>query len=143
MAKNNNNEEEAVLIDWADEAVQIGTPTMVLLSPRNYQFKVLKEKYKLTIQRKGTYHDIAPNFFAEEDGAFNLLNEESMVMYLPAVTKVLFAEKKYPMMSANQMFAPLALVFHKDTVDLLGQIIEMIVPERDYSVSDDDTVKSV
>lgn len=139
----NTMEEEASLVDWADEAVQIGTPTMVLLSPRNYQFKVLKEKYKITIQRKGTYHDIAPDFFAEEDGEFNLLNEESMVMYLPAVTKVLFAEKKYPMMSTNQMFAPLALVFHEDTVDILGQIIEMIIPEKDYSVNDDETIKSV
>ena len=42
------------------------------------------------------------------------------------------------MLTANQMFAPLALVFHEDTVDLLGQIIEMIIPEKD-----DETVKSV
>lgn len=140
---NINTEEKSTLVDWAEEAVQIGTPTMVLLSPRNYQFKVLKNKHKITIQRNGTYHDIAPDFFAEEDGAFNLLDEKNMVMYLPAITKVLFAEKKYPMMSTNQMFAPLALVFHEDTVDILGQIIEMIIPEKDYSVKDDATIKSV
>ena len=126
-----NTEKEAPEVGWVDEAVQVGTPTMVLLSPMNYQFKVLKERYKLTIQRKGTYNDLAPDFFAKEDGAFELLNEDSMTMYLPAITKVLFAEKKYPKMSPNQMFAPLALVFHEETVDILGQIIEMLIPEKD------------
>ena len=138
-----NVEKETSLVDWADESVNIGTPTMVLLAPRNYQFKVLEDKYKITIQREGTYHDIAPDFFAEEDGAFNLLDESNMIMYLPAITKVLFAEKKYPMMSSNQMFAPLALVFHEKTVDILGQIIEMTMSKKDYTVKDDETIKSV
>ena len=128
------------LVDWADESVQVGTPTMVLLSPRNYHFKVLDDKYKITISRKGTYHEIAPDFFAEEDGSFELLNEENMIMYLPAITKVLFAENKYPMLKVNQLFAPLALVFHEETVDILGQVIEMVSM---VTPTIDDTIKSV
>lgn len=133
MVKDNVDKEE-VEVGWVEGSVNVGTPTMVLLSPRNYHFKVLNDKYQITIQRKGTYHDLAPDFFAEEDGSFELLNEENMIMYLPAITKVLFAEKKYPMLKANQMFAPLALVFHEETVDILGQILEMVVPEKDHSV---------
>lgn len=138
MVKNKKHTvKETSLVDWADESVQVGTPTMVLLSPRNYHFKVLDGKYKITISREGTYHDIAPDFFAEEDGSFNLLDKESKVMYLPAITKVLFAEKKYPMLKENQLFAPLALVFHEETVDILGQILEMRPHTKEYTVEDD------
>ena len=131
------------LVDWADEALQVGTPTMVMLSPRNYYFKVLKDKHKITIKRKGTYNELDSEYFSEDDGDFNLLNENNMVMYLPAITKVLFAEKKYPMMKPNQLFAPLALVFHEETVDILGQVLEMTVPPKDNSEENDDSIKSV
>lgn len=107
---------------------QVGTPTMVLLPARNYYFKVSEEEYTITIPRSGKYHDIDPEFFSEEEGEFNLFEGRSKVMFMPAITKVLFATKKYPNLEANQLFAPLALVFKKDTVDIIGQTVEMLDP---------------
>ena len=118
-------EDKVEMVDWVDESVQMGTPTMVLLPASNYFFKVLDGQYKITITREGLYHELDPTFFAKEDGAFNLYDEKTSTMYLPAITKVLFGEKKYPDLTANQMFAPIALVFNEETVDILGQILEI------------------
>jgi len=106
----------------------IGTPTMILLPARNYYFKVLKPEHKIKIPRKGTYLDIDPKLYSEEDGEFMLLDDKSNVMYLPAISKVLFATEKYPDLEANQVFAPIALVFKKKEVEIIGQIIEMMEP---------------
>jgi len=109
---------------------QIGTPTMVLLPARNYCFKVSEEEYTITIPRSGKYSDIDSEFFSEEEGEFHLYNARSKVMYMPAITKVLFATKKYPNLDSNQLFAPLALKFKKDTVDIIGQVVEMLDPNE-------------
>lgn len=114
-----------------DIGTQVGTPTMVLLPARNYYFKVSEEEYTITIPRSGKYSDIDPEFFKEEEGEFNLYDGRSKIMYMPAITKVLFATKKYPSLDANQLFAPLALVFKKNTVDIVGQIVEMLEPNKD------------
>ena len=71
-----------------------GTPSMVLLPARNFKFKVLKKEHKITIPRSGKYIDIDPSFFSKDDGDFCLLDGNSEVMYLPAISKVLFASKK-------------------------------------------------
>lgn len=112
------------LVDWVPESTQLGTPSMALLPSRHYSFKVTEKRYKITIPRKGTYHEIEPTYFAKEDGQFNLLDEESNVMYLPAISKVLFATKQYPELQSNQLFVPIALKFNKDTVDVYGQVLE-------------------
>lgn len=125
----------AGLIDWTTASTQVGTPTMVLLPARNYYFRILKEEYVITIPREGTYHELDDKFFAEEDGKFCLLDETSNLMYLPSITKVLFAVKKYPDLKGNQLFAPLALRFNKDTVDVLGQVIEMLQPPKNEDVT--------
>lgn len=108
------------------EAEVTGTPSMVLLPARNFKFKVYKQEHTITIPRSGKYVDIDPTFYSEKDGEFCLLDEESSIMYLPAISKALFAAKKYPSLESNQLFAPIALVFDKDTVDVVGQIVEMI-----------------
>lgn len=128
---------DAGLVDWSIASTQVGTPTMVLLPARNYHFRILEGEHIITIPRKGTYHELDAKFFAKEDGDFNLLDEVNSLMYLPAITKVLFAVKKYPDLKSNQLFAPLALRFNKDTVDILGQVIEMLQPP---SQADDVTV---
>ena len=107
--------------------IQEGTPTMVLLPARKYNFKVLDEEYKITVPRSGKYNDLAPEDFAEETGAFNLLDTDSEVMYLPAISKVLFATHQYPKLEKNQLFAPIALIFNEDTVDIIGQVIEILL----------------
>ena len=122
---NNKDLEMLSLAEWSDDSNNVGTPTMVLLPPKNYHFKV-HGKYKFTIPRKGTYNEIDQDFFAESDGDFNLLDEDSAAMYLPAISKVLFATKQYPMLEDNELFAPIVLKFNKDSVDIYGQVIQML-----------------
>jgi len=105
---------------------QIGTPTMVLLPARNYKFNVAEEEFVITIPKSGSYHDVDPDFFSEDEGEFNLYDGRSKVMFIPAISKVLFAAKKYPSLEANQLFAPIALKFKKKTVDIIGQVITML-----------------
>lgn len=111
-----------------DVDVHVGTPTLALLPATNYVFKVHKKEYKITVPREGKYCEIDPDMFEEEDGEFMLLDEKSKVMYIPAISKVLFAVNKYPKLKTNQLFAPLAFVFKKDEVDIIGQIVEMLDP---------------
>lgn len=125
--KENLNFDSLSLVDWAEEAKQVGTPTIALLPARNYYFKVYG-KHKITIPRKGTYHELAPDFFSESDGEFNLLDEKNAVMYLPALSKILFATAQYPDLKDGELFAPIALKFNADTVDIYGQIIGMLAP---------------
>ena len=108
---------------------QVGTPTMVMFPPRNFHFRVSKEEHKITIPRKGNYHEIAPEVFTEEEGDFMVYDEDNAVMYLPAITKILFAVEKYPDLGSNQLFAPIALLFNDDTVDIIGQVVEVIPPQ--------------
>ena len=113
------------------EDINVGTPTLCLLPATNYLFKVHRKEYKITIPRKGVYNKIDPDLYTEEDGEFIILDEKSSVMYLPAISKVLFAVKKYPDLKPNQLFAPIALVFKKTVVTIIGQIIEMVEPPID------------
>jgi hypothetical protein len=116
-----------VLVD--DSTTHIGTPTMVLLPARNYKFKVIHQEIKITIPRKGTYHDLDKEFYSLEEGEFDIYDEVSKVLYIPSVTKVLLGLKKYPYLESNQLFAPIALVFNDEEVDVIGQVIEMMSPE--------------
>jgi hypothetical protein len=111
------------------DSAQIGTPTMVLLPARNYRFEVSEEEFVITVPKKGSYHDVDPDFFSEEEGEFNLYDGRSKVMYIPAISKVLFATKKYPSLESNQLFAPIALKFKRDKVDIIGQILTMLPTE--------------
>lgn len=115
-----------MLTDWAEDKAQIGTPSMVLLPSRNYPFKVSNKVHTITIPRKGSYYGLDPSFFSKDDGKFELYNDKSGTMYLPAISKVLFAAKKYPDLENNQLFAPISLVFKKDVVEISGYVIDML-----------------
>jgi len=109
-----------------EQKLQVGTPSMVLMPARNYAFKVSEEVHTIIIPRKGVYNELEPDLFSEEDGEFELYNARKKIMYLPAISKVLFAVNKYPDLEENQLFAPITLVFKKDTVEISGQLINMI-----------------
>lgn len=113
-----------------DDQAQIGTPSMVLLPSRNFPFQVSDKLHTITIPRKGSYYGLDPSFFSEEDGDFELYNEEKGVMYLPAISKVLFAAKLYPDLGNNQLFAPISFVFKKDVVEISGHILDMLDPRQ-------------
>ena len=120
MAKRKNKTEVGV------EEVT-GTPSMVLLPARNFRFKVAKEEHSIVIPRDGKYFDIDPEFFSEEDGSFDLLSENNETLYMPSISKVLFATKKYPDLNSNQLFAPVVIRFNEDNVEIIGQVLEMLV----------------
>ena len=122
---------KAKTIKWT--STQEGTPTMVMFPSRNFNFRASKTEFKITIPRKGNYHKLAPEMFPEEDGDFMVFDEEDSVMYLPALTKILFAVGKYPALKSNQLFAPIAMLINEDTVDIVGQLVEMLPPRATKS----------
>jgi hypothetical protein len=134
MARKKKKQEQNLLPDGVflpDMVIgetQIGTPTMAFFPARNYHFKVIKNKHTVTIPRSGDYHKLAPDVFPKNEGSFMLYDEENSVMYLPAISKVLFAVEKYPDLKSNQLFMPIVLMFNEDTVDVIGQVIEMLPP---------------
>lgn len=119
---------QVALTDWVKNDVHMGTPTMVLLPAANYLFRILKGEHKITVPRKGVYEELDPKLYSKTDGEFSLFDNKNNVMYMPAISKVLFATKQYPKLDSNQLFAPIALVFRKDEVDIIGQVVEMLEP---------------
>jgi len=104
----------------------VGIPTMALMPSKNYHFKVLADKYKITVNKSGKYLDLDEEFFSEEDGSYTVVSEDGSVFNIAALTKILFGEKKYPSLKGNQLFCPISLVVNEDTVDIFGQVVEMI-----------------
>ena len=108
----------------------VGTPTMMLLPARNYKFDVDSTEHVLTVPRTGKYVDLDKDLYTEKDGEFDLLavvGEEDIdsVLYVPALTKVLFGVSKYPDLDENQAFTIVAIVVRGDEVDIVGQVINM------------------
>lgn len=108
-----------------EENIMRGTPPAVLLPARNYLFKVLSDHYVIDIPRRGKYSELAPDFFKEEDGEFDILSD-SGVIYTPSITKVLFATNKYPDLEFNQLFVPHTFKVEEDKVIIVGQVIELL-----------------
>jgi hypothetical protein len=48
-------------------------------------------------------------------------------LYLPAISKVLFATRQYPDLKNNQYFMPLSMVFKEDVVEISGYVLDMLV----------------
>jgi hypothetical protein len=105
----------------------IGTPTMVLLPAKNYKFKVYPEEYNIIIPRKGAYKDLDEGEYTEKDGEFSILDKD--ILYIPSISKILFATSQYPELEDNQAFTPIALVIEKDRVQIIGNVIEMLKEE--------------
>jgi len=114
----------------------LGTPTMMLLPARTYAFTISDQEYSIKIPRRGKYKDLDPDFFKEEDGEFNLFaeleNEDSVekVLYLPSISKVLFATSKYPDLQNDEAFIPTAFLIKKDEVEILGHVVQMLREEN-------------
>ena len=133
--KVNRKDPKVSLTEWSVKEPQVGTPTMVMFPARNFHFTVSKEEHEIVIPRKGNYHEIAPEIFSEEEGNFMVYDEDNAVMYLPAITKILFAVGKYPDLKYNQLFAPIALLFDDDVVRIIGQIVDMLPPKKEVSTA--------
>lgn len=108
----------------------VGTPTPMMLPARNYRFRVYDEEFSVTIPRKGKYVDLDSEMYTEEDGEFDLMQysrkDKAQIIYLPALSRVLFATSQYPDIKDTQAFTPIALIIKKDVVEVIGNLIEMI-----------------
>ena len=100
-------------IGWSEETTLVGIPTMALLPPKNFYFKVLNDKHKLSIPKTGKFYDLDKDFFDKEEGSFEIVNAECVNISL--ITKVLFGTKKYPDLKPNQLFCPIVLIINKNT----------------------------
>ena len=107
-----------------DTEVFKGTPSMALMPARNYEFK-MEGKHKIVVPIKGNYVDIDPEFYSEEDGAFDLFLDGRTFNILE-LSKVLFATKKYPNLEPSQLFLPTLIAVVDDNVEIFGQVIEMM-----------------
>ncbi len=116
-----------------DPARVIGTPTMLLLPARNYRFKVNSKTHSIIVPRRGKYVDLDSKAFKKRDGEFDLLQyseeDDSHVLYIPALSKVLFAANKYPDLEDAEAFTPLAIIVREDEVEVVGNVIEMVKEE--------------
>ena len=120
-----------------------GTPTLLLLPPKRFSFLVDTQYHSFTIPRKGKYVDLDPNFFTDKDGEFDILADvesdgvSRQVLYLPSITKVLFAVSKYPYLNDDEVFVPALLVFEDDNVTISGNVLKMLSPNKKDDVSDE------
>ena len=119
-----------------------GTPSMVMLPAKNFIFKIDKDNFIMRLPRKGSYHELAPDLFKEEDGEFNIYDEESKILYLPSITKVLFAMSHYPDLEFNQFFCPSTIKFEKEEVVVVGQIINLMLPVKEDGTLNDGKTES-
>jgi hypothetical protein len=114
----------------SENKIIYGTPSMILLPSAKYKFTVDKKVHRIIIPKKGFYKELDSDFFTEADGSFDILNDRG-VFDVPAVSKVLYAMKKYPKLEANQLFAPLRFKVKEDAVEIFGQIIEVLQPNKE------------
>lgn len=114
-----------------------GTPPAVFLPAKNYVFKHNEEHHIIKIPRSGKYCDLAPDIFTEDDGEFNILADNN-ILYMPAITKVLFAISQYPDLEFNQFFCPYSIQFEEDEVVIVGQVIDMMLNADEYSKGDNE-----
>jgi len=103
-----------------------GIPTLALLPPKNYNFKVYESKYKFTIPLKGTYKELDPEFFSQEEGSFEIVSKDKNTIHVNEITKVLFAKHSYPDLKENQLFCPISFVVKDDNLEIYGQVLNMI-----------------
>ena len=104
-----------------------GTPPMLMLPAKNYIFKSNTNFFEITLPIRGNYHDLDPSFFPEDAGDFNVFDEKTKTLYLPVITKILFAISKYPDLEFNQFFVPVALKFNDEEIILTAQVLNMML----------------
>jgi len=103
-----------------------GTPPPIFMPARNYKFKVVGNNYLIKLPRKGSYHELDPDFFKEDDGEFNIFDDETKTLHMPSITKVLFGTCKYPDLPDNHYFAPYAFQIVDDGILMVGQVLEIL-----------------
>jgi len=112
-------------------SIHVGIPTMSLLPPRNYKFEVFDERYKLKVPVSGTFKDLDPEFFKDDETSFELVRNNGSLINISLLTKVLFAAKMYPDLQENQLFCPIAFNFKDDFLEIIGQVMTILPLDKE------------
>ena len=107
-----------------------GLPSLLFMRSIDYVMSTDGKNYVVSIPKCGSYKDLAPDFFTDADGEFNLFDDKSGVFYLPSITKVLLAANKYPDLAANQVAVPISIKINADTVDIVYNVLSMFNFEK-------------
>ena len=112
------------------EQLIVGVPTMGLLPARKYTFKVKEDTHKITIPIRGKLKDLDPDFFNTEE-YFEIVNDDKSIINFVMITKILFASSSYPSLEYNELFCPTRLVINDNTLDIYGQVVVMLNPNKE------------
>jgi len=107
----------------------VGLPPLLMMAANHYPYKVVHERIKITIPRRGSYKDIDEEFFKDNPigkEEFDIFDEETKVLFPPQITKVLLAMERYPALKPNEVFVPLVFIFREETMDIIGTVFEML-----------------
>ncbi len=99
-------------------------PTLAMLPANNFKIHISEEMYSFKLPCKGSYYDLDPTFFTEEDGDFTIFSDN--IFYVSTITKVLFGVKKYPALADNQLFCPISFKIVDDFVAIDGKVVTML-----------------
>ena len=99
-------------------------PTLAMLPANNFKISISEEMHSFELPCAGTYYDLDPTFFTEEDGSFTIFADN--IFYVSNITKVLFGVKKYPALADNQLFCPISFKIIGDAVAITGKVVTML-----------------
>lgn len=114
MSEKNINENEALY----------AMPTLAMLPANNFKIHISENMYSFKVPCKGTYYELDPSFFSDEDGSFVIF--ENNVFNVSTITKVLFGMKQYPKLADNQLFCPISFSITGDVVAIDGKVVTML-----------------
>ena len=118
-----------------DNKTYSGLPPAVLLPARNYVYKEESGIVSIVLPKEGKFIDIDPTFndnFKSNGERYNLVRktrDENEVLYLPDISRVLFAKKYYPALDDHQVFILIGVEIKKDSVVLHGKIVSILTEE--------------
>ncbi len=99
-------------------------PTLAMLPANNFKININEKMFTMHVPCKGTYLELDPSFFTEEDGSFVIY--EDNVLNISTITKVLFGVKQYPSLADNQLFCPVNFVISDNDITINGKIVTML-----------------
>lgn len=103
-----------------------GLPALALLPARNWEFKRFDNVYAIEVPVRGLYVDLDPEFFSEDDGGFDLYDEETGKIDIPTINKVMLGTKRYPALTNSQLFTVISIKVTGDVLVVEGMVIDMV-----------------
>jgi hypothetical protein len=107
-----------------EKDVVYAMPTLAMLPANNFKIHIDGNKHIIELPCSGSYKEIDPEFFSDDDGTFILFENDTL--FVSSITKVLFAVSKYPRLADNQLFCPITITKKEDKLVICGQVVTML-----------------